>query len=316
MSVSVLIPTFKRPDGLKRALISLTQQTVSPDEIVVVDNAPDGAARAACDRIAAQHDIAPIVFIEAPEPGVSNARNAGFAAARGRYVAQLDDDESASPDWLAALLSAREALSAGVVFGPVEPEVQAAGAVRAAFCARLYARRGPDEDVRIDKPWGCGNSLIDRAEAALPALPFDPRANEMGGEDDILFARLQAAGVRFGWAAQARVTEHVDPQRARMGAMLRRGFAFGQGPSQTCAAERDPLGLARWMTIGAGQALFLGLLAAPARLTGAKRAAYCLDKAARGAGKLVWGDFAAPRFYGRADSFDAVAAKTTQDSVF
>ena len=316
MSVSVLIPTFKRPEGLKRALTSLAQQTTKADEIVVVGSARDGSARAACDAIAAQHEIAPIVFIEAPEPGVSNARNAGFAAAKGRFVAQLDDDESASPEWLSALLQAREALSAGVVFGPVEPEVQAAGAVRAAFCGRLYARRGPAEDRRIDAPFGCGNSLIDRAEAVLPALPFDPRANEMGGEDDILFARLRAAGIAFGWAAQARVTEHVDPERARMGAMLRRAFAFGQGPSQTCAAERDRLGVGRWMTIGAGQALVFGLLAAPARLTGARRAAYCLDKAAQGAGKLVWGDFAAPRFYGRAESFDAVAAKSTQDSVF
>ena len=316
MSVSVLIPTFKRPDGLKRALASLAQQAVQPDEIVVVDNAPDGAARAACDQIAAQHELAPIVFVEAPEPGVSSARNAGFAAAKGRFVAQLDDDESASPGWLCALLAARETLSAGVVFGPVEPSVEAAGAVRSAFCARLYARRGAREDGLIEKPWGCGNSLIDRAEAALPALPFDPRANEMGGEDDILFARLQSAGVRFGWAANAVVTEHVDPARARIGAMLRRAFAFGQGPSQTCKARGDMPGLARWMAIGAGQALIFSALAAPARLTGAEHAAYCLDKAAQGAGKLVWGDFAAPRFYGRSDSFAAVAAKSTQDKVF
>ncbi len=316
MTVSVLIPTYKRPTGLKRALISVAQQTESPDEIVVVDNAPDGSARAACDNIAAQHDLAPIVFVEAPEPGVSNARNAGFAAAKGRFVAQLDDDESASPHWLCALLAARERLSAGVVFGPVEPLVQATGAVRAAFCARLFARRGAPEDAVIDKPFGCGNSLIDRAEAALPALPFDPRANEMGGEDDILFARLKAAGVRFGWAGGAEVTEHVDPDRVRMGVLLRRAFAFGQGPPQASAAAGDRVAVARWMMIGAAQAGVFSVLAAPARLAGAERAAYCLDKAARGAGKLVWGDFAAPRFYGRSDNFAAVAAKSTQDKVF
>ena len=38
MSVSVVIPTFRRPDGVLRALLSVFAQTRLPEEIVVVDN--------------------------------------------------------------------------------------------------------------------------------------------------------------------------------------------------------------------------------------------------------------------------------------
>ncbi|MEO1038230.1 MAG: glycosyltransferase family 2 protein [Pseudomonadota bacterium] len=298
MSLAVLIPTYRRPSGLRRALASLGEQTRRPDEIVVVDNAPDGQAEAVCAQAAAQG--LPIRFIEEPRAGVSNARNAAFAATDKPLIAQLDDDESASSNWLQALVKARETLDTPLVFGPVEPVVSEAGPVRAHFMQRLYARRGAEADVKLDKPHGCGNSLLDRAVLELGPEPFDPAANQVGGEDDILFNRLMAAGAEIGWAAQALVYEHVDPARARWSHLFQRAFAYGQGPSQT-AANADPadwLGVAGWMGVGAGQMALFVLAALPARLVSPQAAAACLDRAAQGAGKLVWGDFAAPRFYG------------------
>jgi len=298
VSVSVLIPTYKRPEGLARALDSLAVQTRAPDEILVVDNAPDGVAEAVCTRSRA--DGLPIRFIAEPRAGVSHARNAGFEAATTAMIAQLDDDETAAPDWLANLLTARERLDTPLVFGPVEPVLSQAGRVRARFMQRLYARSGPDHDLRIVKPHGCGNSLIDRAALNLEPRPFDPAANQIGGEDDILFNRLKAQGAAMGWASQARVFEHVDPARARWRHLFLRAFAFGQGPTQACAHGEPPdwPGVAMWMGVGAAQLAAFSIAALPARLLGAEAAAACLDRAAQGAGKLVWGDFAAPRFYG------------------
>jgi len=317
VSLSVLIPTFRRPDSLGRALNSVFAQDLTPDEIVIADNAPDASARPVVEALRAASPCR-VVYVHAPDPGVANARNAGFAAATGARIAQLDDDESAPPGWLSALEAVRIATGAAVVFGPVkpEPEPQEASAFAAAWIRRLYAREPDLQDGVIDKPWGCGNSLIDRTRALLPDPIFDSCANETGGEDDILFSHMARTGAVFAWASSAGVTEHVEDERLHLRHLARRALAFGQGPSQTAALERRPLAVAGWMTVGLAQMALCGLAAGPAALVSARAGAALADKAVQGAGKLIWFDFAAPRFYGRAKaeadpSFEAFSPKKT-----
>ncbi len=299
MSLAVLIPTFRRPEGVARALGSVLAQSRLPDEIIVVDNDPAASARQTVSAIAADAPV-PVVHVHEPRPGVANARNAGFAATGAELIAQLDDDEEAAPDWLAALLAARETLNAQIVFGPVTAAAHDDGAVRRAFMRRLYSRGGADTDVLLDDTWGCGNSLIDRGALDLPDPPFHPATNETGGEDDQLFTALRRQGCRFGWAAQAHVTEHVEGRRARWRYLLARSFAYGQGASQNCVHEgrTDWAGAGFWMAVGAGQLAVYGIALPVALLAGAERGAACLDRAVQGAGKLVWAESLGPRFYG------------------
>ncbi|MGX6647796.1 glycosyltransferase family 2 protein [Maricaulaceae bacterium MS644] len=301
MTLTVLIPTFRRPDSLARAMKSVFAQDRTPDEIVIADNDPGGSARPVVDSLRAGAPC-PLVYVHAREPGVANARNEGFAAASGSRIAQLDDDESAPSRWLSALEAVRETTGAHVVFGPVRPEADPghASAFAAAWIRRLYAREPDLAEGVTKKPWGCGNSLIDRAAANLPDPVFDPRANETGGEDDLLFAHMARTGAVFAWAGAAGVIEHVEDDRLKLVHLARRALAFGQGPSQTAAHEGRPLAVAGWMMVGAAQMLACGALAAPAALLSPATCAALADKAVQGAGKLVWFDFAAPRFYGRA----------------
>jgi glycosyltransferase involved in cell wall biosynthesis len=301
-ATSVLIPTFRRPEGLARAVASVLAQTRLPGEIVIVDNDESASARDLAAGLAAGSSV-PIRYIHEPSPGVANARNTGFAAAGGRFIAQLDDDEEALPHWLASLLATRETADCPVVFGPVTPLAADAGPTARALLERLYARTGPQEDALRTRDWGCGNSLMDRAGITLPDPPFDPRTNELGGEDDLLFVGLQNAGVRFAWSAHAGVIEHVEGKRARWPHMLARSFAYGQGASQNCihGSKVDYPGLLGWMAVGLGQAVVFGLAALPARLAaGPGMGAACLDKAIQGLGKLFWMERLAPRFYGTA----------------
>lgn len=300
--VSVLIPTFRRPMGLARAVASVLMQTRLPGEIVIVDNDPSASARELVSELADGARV-PVRYIHEPQPGVANARNAGFAAATGRFLAQLDDDEAARPEWLEALLATREAMDCAIVFGPVTPLATGAAPMARAYLERLYARTGPDEDSERTRDWGCGNSLIDRKAVTLPDPPFDVRTNEVGGEDDLLFVSLQDAGVRFAWSARAEVIEYVEGGRTRWSHMFARSFAYGQGASQNCIHGRhvDLAPLLGWMMVGLGQAIVFGLLVLPAHLaSGPHRSAACLDKAVQGLGKLFWADHLSPRFYGAA----------------
>ncbi|WP_295690435.1 glycosyltransferase family 2 protein [uncultured Maricaulis sp.] len=306
MSVSVILPTFRRPKGLRDALASLMAQSRKPDEIIVVDNDPDGSARNCVANARAVARCA-VRYVHEPRAGVANARNAGWAAASGRYIAFLDDDEIASAAWLESLMTSAETLGASVVFGPLRGEaLDVPHGVRGALAQRLYSRPGEKTDHALDAPFGCGNSLVDRDAFNLPDAPFDPRMNVSGGEDDLFFAELARQGARFGWSAKAHAIETVDARRTSWRYLLARSFAFGQGATQSAANARPRRwsGIAFWMCVGLGQMLVFGALAGLSSLTRSQAAASWLDRAVQGAGKLFWVEAFEPRFYGEAAAAD------------
>lgn len=311
-AVAVIIPTLRRPESLERAVRSVFAQTGVTSrlkEIVVVDNDPAASARAVVDGLASQSPCA-LIYRHAPRPGVATARNAGLAATDAPLIAFLDDDEEASTHWLSALLDGQNQTGADVVFGPIRGRVPDGTGWASAYLERFFGRAGPPENQLIDHPWGCGNSLMMRATALPGPAPFDPSADQAGGEDDALFAALAARGGRFGWAADAWVDEHAPAHRATLRYALARAFAYGQGPSQTAAAAGDWPSVARWMIIGVAQGLVWGAAALALTLILSPRRAEFLDRTARGLGKLFWMKGLEPHFYGQReiDRLNRVAA--------
>lgn len=298
--VAIIVPTLRRPESLERALRSLFVQTGVADrvaEIVIVDNDPQGSAASLSDDLRAFSPW-PIVYRHAPTPGVATARNAGLSATGAPLIAFLDDDEAASPGWLAALLKAQEETGADAVFGPITGRAPGAEPWLESYLERFFGRDGPERTGLIAEPYGCGNSLMVRSTALPGAAPFNVAADQAGGEDDALFAALAARGGRFGWAADARVEEFAPAHRATLKYALARAFAYGQGPSQTAAAARNWPGVARWMLIGAAQAVVWGAAAAALTLAARPGRAEMYDRAARGLGKVFWTRGFEPHFYG------------------
>lgn len=98
--LSVVVPTYRRPQTLQRALQSLPAACSAPHELIVIDDDPEGSgfepARAAGARYLNKAGI---------ERGLSSSRNLGIDLARGRYLAFLDDDDFYLPQGLDRLLS-------------------------------------------------------------------------------------------------------------------------------------------------------------------------------------------------------------------
>ena len=300
--VTVLVPTLRRPASLERALRSLLAQQGFERlvrEIVVVDNAPEASARETVHAVAAEA-TRPVLYVHEPNPGVATARNAGLQVAVGEYIAFLDDDEEAPPHWLGALLDAHQRFAADVTFGAIEGRVPDGAGWARGYLERLFSRFGPAQSGVSATYWGCGNSLMTRATALAGPAPFDTARDQTGGEDDILFRRLQAEGWRFAWSREAWVWEHAPAERANLRYALRRAFAFGQSPCQGAVERRDLAGLLFWMGVGAGQTVVYGTGAAALWLLRHPARAGLYDRTARGLGKLLWMDRFVPRFYGRA----------------
>jgi len=301
--LAVVIPTLRRPQALETAIRSVMAQqgpNSRPDELVVADNDPQGSARMLVERLMREADF-PILYVHAPKPGVATARNAALAATQADWIAFLDDDEIASARWLSALRSAQAALAADVVFGPIQGRAPSAPAGVRPYLERFFGRTGPSVDTLIDAPFGCGNSLFARAGTLAGAAPFDTDADQSGGEDDALFQKLEAQGVRWGWSADAWVEEAAPAHRATLSYAFTRAFAYGQGPTQQAARDGDWVGVIRWMLIGAGQSLLYGSVAAAQWMTLRASRADWTDRAVRGLGKLFWIKPFEPRLYGQAE---------------
>ena len=300
-AVSIVIPTQRRPEPLLRAARSALRQVgveASGLELVIADNDQIPSARPIADQLAAEAGF-PVIYVHEPRSGVANVRNAAMTRSSGALVAFLDDDEEAPEGWLAALLDAQARFDADVVFGPVRARAPAAIVKHRAYLERFFSRVGPEEPGVIADYYGCGDSLVRRAALADPRRPFSEIRNHTGGEDDLLFSQMKAAGARFAWAPEAYVFEDPVPERLSLGYTVRRAFAYGHGPCVTCADASPPdrLGVARWMAIGLGQTVVFGLLALVQWAVRAPDRAFALDRAARGLGKMLWwGPFRRPLY--------------------
>lgn len=96
--VSVVIPTRRRPELVLRAVASALGQTLPPAEVIVVVDGPDDVTERALHGV----DDDRLTVLTLPcRRGGAGARNAGIAAARGTWIALLDDDDEWLPDKLA-----------------------------------------------------------------------------------------------------------------------------------------------------------------------------------------------------------------------
>lgn len=103
-AVSAIITTYRRSDVLPRAIRSALAQTVQHIEVIVVDDEPSEAARAATLSFG---DPRVRYIAHETNRGPSAARNTGIAAAIAPYIAFLDDDD----EWLSHKLERQLAVA-------------------------------------------------------------------------------------------------------------------------------------------------------------------------------------------------------------
>ena len=228
----VCIPAFRRPKHLRATLESLaTQRRDRPFAVVIVDN--DAMASESVPVAREFFDASELqgLCLVEPQQGNCHAINAAFETAlatfpNARHFLMIDDDEIASPDWLALMVRAAESTGADIVGGPVWPLFDDA--------AKQTLERHPafkpahEKSGGVPMIYGCGNCLITRsAFERLGAPAFDLRFNFLGGGDVDFFTRCRRAGMRFHWVAEAVITETVPEARSRPGWLALRGLRIG-----------------------------------------------------------------------------------------
>lgn len=228
----VCIPSFRRPDGLKKTLASLaTQQVDFAFAIVVIDNDGVGQqALAVTQNFLAETGMEGHGFVE-PQQGNCYAINSAFAKARSLYPSasyflMIDDDEIASPHWLANMVRTAETLGADIVGGPVVRSFDQP-ASRAVEQHPLFGSIEAKTGL-VDMIHGSGNCLLSKSVfERLDKPQFDVQFNFLGGGDMDFFTRSKRAGLRFGWSAEALITEFVPVERMEPKWIMTRSLRTG-----------------------------------------------------------------------------------------
>jgi glycosyltransferase involved in cell wall biosynthesis len=96
-SLTVVICTRDRREGLLKTLASLSQQSDLLFDVLIVDNSRDGDVARSWDGV----DGLKIRCCHEPVPGLSHARNRALSEVRSEFIAWIDDDEVADHDWVA-----------------------------------------------------------------------------------------------------------------------------------------------------------------------------------------------------------------------
>ena len=200
MRVSVVVPTYRRPELLCRCLRALQQQDFDPKEfeVIVADNAGDAETQTLVAE-QAKAGAPPLRYVAAAGGrGPAFARNSGWRAGQD-FIAFTDDDTMPEPGWLRAGVEALA--TADAAWGairvplreqPTDYERNEAGLETAEFAtANVFCRR-----------------------AALEAVGgFDERFTAAWREDADLFFTLLEQGFRVVHVPEAVVVHPVRPGR-------------------------------------------------------------------------------------------------------
>lgn len=244
------VPSYRRPELLSLLLSSLEAQQYLDEvsvRVFVADNDPDDHEGADLCSTLAHTYCWPLTACIVDQPGISSVRNAILTEALVSdvdFVAMIDDDERAEPQWLAQLLEVQEKTGADIVGGPVMFEFEEAPSLSivqsGAFSWRIH-NAGPIRCLDAT-----GNILISTSALRRANCPaFDTGFGLTGGEDKEFFQRLLAAGLRFAWSDRAVAIETVPVSRANKAWILRRAYRIGNSDARIAWLHEGGKGFAK-----------------------------------------------------------------------
>jgi GT2 family glycosyltransferase len=267
--VSVAIPSFRNAESTVQTVRRLLQSTWQPLEVIVADNDADpGPLAAALEAAFAGDDR--VRWVHEPRQGISYARNAGLAAARGDIVAFTDDDVLVDRHWVERLVEAFDAADGVVcVTGAILPAelethpqlwLEEYGGFHKGFERQIFNLTTHRRDMPL-YPYnaglfGAGANMAFRADVLRSLGGFAPELGTgtvaHGGEELELFVRTINAGHTLVYEPAALLWHH---HRRSLEAIRRQMFRYGIGLSATVTKwmlgdRRTALDVARRLPTG------------------------------------------------------------------
>ena len=257
--ITVAICTRNRARLLRQTLEQMTRLAIPPAvmwELIVVEN---NCSDDSVGVVSEFRDRLPIRAISEETLGLSNARNAAVASARGQYIVWTDDDVLVDEGWLTAYVSAFERYPHATIFGgPISPWFEgrpprwlenAVTDLGSAFALRQADR----EDPITERNTPFGANMAFRTDV-MRSTPFDPALGRVGKvmlgcEETAVMEKLLTQGHTGRWVPGARVRHYIPTARQNT-AYLRRYYGGDAATQQLLSGgqhARVLFGKPRWM---------------------------------------------------------------------
>lgn len=231
-TVTIAIPTFRRPDGLARLLNALPPLIgEAPDDarigVLVVDNDPSGSAEAT-----AHLEGVPLRYVMEARPGIAAARNRALdECPTADLLIFIDDDEVPRPGWLHSLLDTAGRYDAAAVMGrvisvfdqSVDPWILASG---------TFHRPERPTGTRLGAA-ASGNLLLDLRQVRALGLRFDESLGLSQGEDTLFSRQLVQRGGTIVWCNESQTEDFVVAARLTRSWARQRAFSSANSTVRT-----------------------------------------------------------------------------------
>ena len=205
--VSAIIPTIRRPHLVVRAVRSALAQTMNDLEVIVVVDGPEPETLAALSAVS---DGRLRVLQNEFSLGCARARNKGIDAARGRFIALLDDDDEWAPTKLERQLAAVTTTDAPVVVSCLSYFVTPS--TREIWPRRVYDNASRLDEYLFDRrSVFMGEACIPVPSLFIPRTLFDTfkfRDSRVHEDWDLLLRIVQVGRARLVTVPEPLVTVH------------------------------------------------------------------------------------------------------------
>lgn len=259
--IDICVCTYRRP-SIEDTLRSLDQQNLpngTTTRVIVIDNDETPSAKVRVEAIATTLSV-PVTYVHAPANNISLARNAGLDTATAEWVAFIDDDEIADPDWVASLLQMAKLHGFDAVFGPayaVYPDDAPDWMRKQDYHSNIPVRRGG-----VVQTGHTCNALIRTSSPFVRGQRFLLEKGKTGGEDTEFFFRLWYSGAKLGISEAAIVREAVDPKRLNAEWIRQRKFRSGLSFGYHSLNTRNAVTLTSAVLLSLAKASFCYAMAA------------------------------------------------------
>lgn len=222
--VLVAVCTYKRPKMLRaclESLLSMQPNLSFQHDILVVDNDFERSGHMPFCKAEMTAYRVQMIYLSEAIRGIARARNRCIdyaLACNYNYIAFLDDDETAHPNWLSELMKpiwkgkpiiyGRQIMTFQNIPAWAVPQKEKRIRANGSLCA------GATHNVRI-------------AREVFEKLRFNEQLGLAGGEDGEFFARAKKAGYLARFAAEAITYEAAHPERMTFSGQLNRAYWVG-----------------------------------------------------------------------------------------
>ncbi len=227
MKISVIIPSYQRPETLAMCLDYFRSHNYAPEkyEIIVIDDGSSPTLKETVDLFR----MLPLKYLYQKNSGPSAARNLGIREARGEIVAFIDDDCIPRGRWLDKIEAAFQANPGfSVIQGlPVLPNSRSLF-VKTSKAISEFANevriKGEEGEVKLALFFGSGNACIKRNFLIEQSLLFDEELTAR--EDEDLYRRMEEKEIKILYFPDISVLHLCDCSPR---ADFVRYFGYGRG---------------------------------------------------------------------------------------